>query len=467
MASTNCWRCLARPSQRLLVPASITSSSASSAPVAAFTTSATRQAPREGAGGRAKHIRSGKKSILGKKKRQIDRTKPPLPGERKAFRKRIQLSNDNALAVPGLQEMTTKNLVNPNSVGRVVGLPPAIVDQLRACEAFKPTQNWHLFRSPHLLIRHETVDLVNQITDAIAKKETLRTVITGEKGSGKSILGLQALSAGFMNEYVVIHIPEAQELTTAATEYAPISHSKEFAQPVYTVKLLQTIFKNNQHILSRHKVELDYMHLPITISRNMSLAALINATKEPEFAWPVFETFWKELLRPGRPPVLFVLDGLHHIMRISDYRSPSFERIHSHDLSLVRLFAEALGGRTAFANGGAVLGVCTKGNPRILPAVDKALEQAAAAQAGLPTPERDPFCAYDERVFAALRGVRVLDVGGVSRPEARALMEYWAASGILRLRVDEPSVCEKWTMSGGGVLAEMEKLALFDIRMST
>lgn len=209
------------------------------------------------------------------------------------------------------------------------------------------------------------------------------------------------------------------------------------------------------------------MHLPISVNRGTTLAALANATKEPEFAWPVFQAFWKELLLPGRPPILFSLDGLSHIMRISDYRSPSFELIHSHDLSLIRLFTDALGGKTQFANGAAILGVCTKGNSPIIPSMEKALEQAQAAQNGLPIPPRDPFFAkYDERVFDALKGVKTLNVRGVSKQEARSLMEYWAASGILRMRVDEKNVSEKWTLAGSGILGEMERVALYDVRTS-
>ncbi|KAI8947483.1 mitochondrial ribosomal death-associated protein 3-domain-containing protein [Xylaria longipes] len=468
MASTNCWRCLARPSQRLLLaPVSVSVSvsvAVASAPTsAAFSTSAQQlaRAPTES----SRHIRLGRRLVLGKKKRNPDKTKPPLPGERKAFRKRIQLRNDNALEVRGLDELSPESAVNPESVGKMVGIPTEVVDQLRACEAFKSSQNWSLFWSPHTLVRKETVDLAKQMTDAIEKKETLRLVVTGSRGSGKSILGLQALATGFLNKWVVINIPEGQELTTAATEYATIPNSEMFSQPVYTVQLMQAIHQTNHQVLSRYKVQLDHMHLPISVTRNMTLAGLLNATKEPDFAWPVFQAFWKELLLPGRPPILFSLDGLAHIMRVSAYRSPAFELIHSHDLSLVRMFSDALGGKTTFSNGAVVLGVTAKGNAPVIPSMEMAIAQAAAVHKGEEPPSRDPFFRkYDERVFDALRGVKVLDVRGVSKTEARALMEYWAASGILRSRIDERSVSEKWTMAGNGVVAEMERVVLQDLR---
>lgn len=213
MASANCWRCLARPSQRLLVPASLLPAPSTPASAAAFTTSAQLRAKpgQKEEPNLSRHIRTGKKLILGKKKRPADKGKPPVSGERKAFRKRIQLSNNNALAVPGLSELTAENVVDASSVGQVFSLPEVVLDQLRASEAFKPTQTWGLFRSPHTLIRKETVDLAKQLTDAVGKKETLRLVITGDRASGKSVLGLQGLATGFLNKWVVINIPEGTE----------------------------------------------------------------------------------------------------------------------------------------------------------------------------------------------------------------------------------------------------------------
>ncbi|KAI1430047.1 mitochondrial ribosomal death-associated protein 3-domain-containing protein [Xylaria sp. FL1777] len=463
MASTNCWRCLARPSQRLLLaPVSV---AASTPAAAAFITTC---APLKAAEPSSRHSRSGKRLVLGRKKRSPDKTKPPLPGERKAFRKRIQLSNDNALAVPGLEALSSENAANPDSAGKIFGIPPELIDQLRTCEAFKSSQNWSLFRHPHMLVRKETVDLTKRMTDAIEKKKTLRVVITGNRGSGKSILGLQAIATGLLNKWIVINIPEGQELTTAATEYSTIQNSDMFSQPVYVVKLMQAIYQAHHQILSQHKVHLDHLHLPISVTRNMTLASLLNATKEPDFAWPVFQSFWKELLLPERPPILFSLDGLAHIMRISKYRSPAFELIHSHDLALVRMFADALGGKTSFPNGAVILGVTSKGNAPIIPSMEMAIAQAAAVQKGETIPKRDPFFSkYDERVFDSLRGVKVLDVQGLSKTDARALMEYWAASGILRSRIDEKSVSEKWTLAGGGIVAEMERVAFHDLRETT
>lgn len=72
---------------------------------------------------------------------------------------------------------------------------------------------------------------------------------------------------------------------------------------------------------------------------------------------------------------------------------------------------------------------------------------------------RDPFKAYDARVMGVFegKGVQVQRMGGLGRSEARSLMEYWARSGIVRGVIGEKEVGEKWAISGGGVIGELER----------
>jgi small subunit ribosomal protein S29 len=136
------------------------------------------------------------------------KSKKPDPGVRKAFRKRIQLSNINALAVDGLEDVGPATMAQGESKSRMAGLPDRLVDQLRALEAFKSTQYWGLFRRPHMLVRAETVELMKKLEGAAGDKQTLRLVLSGGKVSGKSIMLLQAMSYGLLNKWVVINIPE-------------------------------------------------------------------------------------------------------------------------------------------------------------------------------------------------------------------------------------------------------------------
>ncbi|KAK3904629.1 mitochondrial ribosomal death-associated protein 3-domain-containing protein [Staphylotrichum tortipilum] len=490
MPAPNCLRCLARPPPGLATPVPRTAAAASPllnrpaatpigtrtrAHAAPFSTTPAPAGPPVkpatpvGSGG---HNRVGKKLKLGKFKtdRAAERSKVPLPGERKAYRKRITLSNDNALPVPWLADLTPSSLADPANTATVMGLPDSLQDQLRASDAFKPSQSWGMFRKPAVLVRKETVDLVNRMQDAADKKQTLRLVVTGDKVTGKSMLLLQAMAHAYLNNWIVIHLPEGQDLTTACTEYSPLADTDpvQYSQPVYVFKLIQAIKKANENLLSKMYTAVGHPGLPQSITANTSLLTLANVAKEPDAAWPVFRALWHELTHRSvaRPPILFTLDGLSHITRVSDYRSPAFELIHSYDLALLRLFTDGLGGSLRLPWGGAVLAATSRSNAPRSPSMELALAQREAEQLQREVPKKDPFFrGYDERAEASLRSVQVLPVGGIDKVEARGLMEYWAASGMLRATVDNKSVSEKWTLAGNGVLGEMERASLLTMRV--
>lgn len=451
-----------------------------------FSTSAARAAKP------SQHVRGGKQVQMRKKKRPEVRAKAAAPGERKALRTRIVLSNNNALAVPGLEEWTAEDFVKKDTdadagagadavTPRVLALPDAVVDQLRAVGAFKPTQCFPLFRRPSLLVRRETVELAAQLQQAAAGRQTLRLVLDGERIAGKSILLLQALLYGFQHDWVVIHVPECQELTNGSTEYGVLAGTEpaQYVQPVYVLRLLRALAAANPRILEQHTTLRAYERLQTPVAAGSSLLQLVAAARESDQAWPVFQALWWELTSPEataaaeaagspRPPVLLGLDGLAHIMRVSDYHAPDFAPIHAHDLALVRTFVDVLGGAYPLPHGGAVLAATSRGNAPANPTLQLALTQRIQAQAKTETADlatRDPFFrGYDDRVAAALQTVGVLHLRGVSRDEARVLMEYWAASGVLRDRIDEQAVASTWSLAGNGVIGEMERTALLSLR---
>jgi small subunit ribosomal protein S29 len=141
-----------------------------------------------------------------KKKAVVKTGRPPAAGERKALRKRIVLSNGNALEVPGLTDITAD--LEATQIGKVFSLPGPLVDQLRGAEAFKTTQSWALFRRPALLVRAESVGIADRMQAACDAKQTLITLLDGEKGAGKSMMLLQAMVTAFLKGWVVINIPE-------------------------------------------------------------------------------------------------------------------------------------------------------------------------------------------------------------------------------------------------------------------
>lgn len=463
MASGRSLRCLMRPSILVAPRIQPVALASRSAPFSSSTArAADASAPRS-----RRDLQLKVKKTFNKKRVSTEPERRPAPGERKAFRKRIQLSNSNALPVQGLGELGPATMASGGSRGRVFAIPDHIVDQLRALDAFKTTQTWSFFRRPHFLVRDETAELVARLEAARENKETLRCVLTGSRLSGKSLALLQAMSHAFLNHWTVVFIPEAQELTNGNTEYSPIGRTEplQFAQPAYCLRLIQAIYKANRPVLETLRLHKDWSRTK-NLKEGTTVADLALSAREGDQAWPTLLALWTELIQPGRPPVLFGLDGLAHINRLSSYRDPSFKPVHAHDLAIVRIFVDALSGKTPLPNGGAVIAATSENNTRHHPSQQLVLAQLEAGQAGREVPLPDPYeRGYDERVYNALKNSFVLRLGGVSREHGGALMEYWGASGLVRDVLDTRIVAEKWALGGHGNIGEMERVAMMTIRV--
>ncbi len=148
------------------------------------------------------------------KKKRVERPRPPAPGERRAQRKRIVLSNTNALEIKDMADLTPENMTDDAMISRFLGLEGTLLDQLREAKVFRTTQNWHMFRRPATLIRKETVSMGQNVREIIDSVDgamgavTSRQIITGERSTGKSLLLLQAMSMAYLNKWVVLNVPE-------------------------------------------------------------------------------------------------------------------------------------------------------------------------------------------------------------------------------------------------------------------
>lgn len=270
--------------------------------------------------------KKGVKSLNTKKSkaaRQADTGKRPAQGERKASRKRIVLSNNNALEVSSLKDLSKANVLSAKNEGQVMGLPGDTVDALRAVDAFKPTQGWGLFRRPAVLMRKEAIELatlLQEVEDSPqGQKKTIRRILSGERMGGKTTLLLQGLAMGHLREWFVINLPEAQDIVNAHSEYAPLPGSQptQYTQDVYTANLLQQIQLANGPFLAKTQLSTK-PNLPLPLAESATLKELVAlGHANPEASWPVFVALWNELSQPGRPPVVLAIDGLSHIELIS------------------------------------------------------------------------------------------------------------------------------------------------------
>ncbi|KAB8337126.1 hypothetical protein FH972_021430 [Carpinus fangiana] len=477
MASNTCWQCLSR---LRLSPLPGPSTRPGISHAATFSTSASLQAtnpPKKG----AQMAQKGKKTlnIKGKKKTVGKTYKKPAPGERKAMRKRVVLSNTNAFEVDGLVDLNGDIIADASLQGQMVGFPGELVDNLRAVEAFKPSQGWGFFRRPAALMRKETLEFGNFISSN--PKQTKRKLLVGDRGSGKSVLMLQAQAMAFLKGWVVINIPECQELTSATTAYAPIpsTNPTQYSQREYCATLLASIAKANASVLTNLILTLEHK-LSQPLQPNMSLLRLAETgANDTEVSWEIFKALWAELTAPGRPQLLLSMDGLSHICRFSEYLAPSMHYIHAHDLALVAHFVDCLAGTKPLPNGGIVLAADSQSNRPANPSLDLVVNAAAKKAQCLPvagTGEKgkevlhdpaNPWQALDQRSLRALQDVEITALQGLSREEARTVLEYYAKSGMLRATVTEALVAEKWTVSGGGNVGELERGTVRSVDFST
>ncbi|KAL5121956.1 hypothetical protein ACEQ8H_000172 [Pleosporales sp. CAS-2024a] len=444
------------------------------APRAAFfSTSATRCAVVPKKKGTTAAPKKGIKSLNTKKSRNpaaADAGKRPAPGERKALRKRVVLSNNNALEVSSLKDLSKSNVLDEENEGLVMGIPGETVDALRAVDAFKPAQGWSLFRRPAVLMRQETMQLARLFKEAESSKKTLRRILSGDRMSGKSTLLLQGLAMGHLREWFIVNLPEGQDIVNAHTEYAPLPNSEptQYTQNEYTANLLQQLQVANGPFLAATRLS-TRPDLPLPLPARATLQELVAlGHANPEASWPVFMALWKEVSQPDRPPILLAADGLSHLMRNSEYLSAEVKPIHAHDLTIVRHFVDHLSGAKKLPNGGVVLGSTSQSNAPTCPALDFCIE-VAEARHYFPDdiPEWNPYKRVDGRVMDVLKDLvsgnedfDVIELGGLTKEEARAIMEYYAQSGLLRHQVNESLVSEKWTLAGMGNIGELERTSV-------
>ena len=193
-------------------------------------------------------------------------------------------------------------------------------------------------------------------------------------------------------------------------------------------------------------------------------------------AWPVWQAFWKELTQPAEnaqtrtPPILVAIDGMDHWMGLSKYRSAEFELIHAHQLCLIRQFVSMLFSPPSVsppAHGGIILAATSGSNSPRFPEFALLLRQLTARALGIKVTDREfpmpePYRKVDQRVLNLLgdsEDTTLQTLQGLSRDEVRGLLEYFARSGILKERITEAAVGEKWSLSGGGVVGEIAKLS--------
>lgn len=188
----------------------------------------------------------------------------------------------------------------------------------------------------------------------------------------------------------------------------------------------------------------------------------------------IWDAVWKELTseakdKNARPPLLVAIDGINFWMGQTKYRAADYSLIHAHQFNLIRQFLGQLfsSAQNSMPNGGMILACTTKSNHPSTPAFDLLVNQLRAQGQGINKndvgfPLWDPYSKdADPNVYNLLnsaQNTQLTELKGLSRPESKGLLEYFALSGMFREAVNETTVAEKWALSGGGIVGELCKI---------
>ncbi|KIW42483.1 uncharacterized protein PV06_06029 [Exophiala oligosperma] len=414
------------------------------------------------------------------KKKVRERPKVPPVGERRAQRRRIVLSNTNALEVGDMETWGKEKMTHPQLVGQVVALDGELLDQLRDAKAFKRTQNWSLFRRPATLIRNETIAIGKEIEALSSSQDQkmIKHLVAGETHSGKSILMLQTMCMAFMNDWLVLSVPEAQDLMNNTSSYGPLRQKEgapppdeqHFIQPHLAQALLERALYSNESVLSALKINHE---LPknIQLKQGSTLKDLLKVGVDDHTkAWRAWQAFWRELTEPGvnpRPRVLLAADSVDHWMGPSKYFDAEHKVIHSQQFVLIRTFTDLIFGKQnpSFTNGGMVMFCSTGSNSPACPTFKLLISQMRAKARGIEAtspkfPLPVPFSKPDLRILDLIPGsdnVGLVDLNGLSIPESKGYLEYFAKSGLLQARLDDAKIAELRSFSAGGIVGELAK----------
>ncbi|KAH8148677.1 uncharacterized protein LAJ45_07388 [Morchella importuna] len=389
----------------------------------------------------AKQRASSNKFQHKRKKRDIpERKRQYLDGQRKIIKNTIVLSNTNAPAIT-LPEMAKELAGNPETENTVFEIPGSVVDKLRHIEAFKTGQHWPYFQKPGTLVRKESTEIgamINAVNEARLNKTELheRRILDGVKGSGRSILLAQAMAWAFQSDWVVISIPNSLDLVLGHTEYEYDTHWNVWVQKEYTAALLQRIHKANAPLLKNLKSTTPH-RVGKTEKTFQTLLKLVDAgIEDSTVSHDIFMALIAELSMTDRPPVLFALDNLSLISRLSENRDTGFAKIHAHDLGIPNIFLSYLNGTKDFPRGLTI--AATAPSPRT-PDLTLALKGEKPG----------PWDKTDERIAPSIKGAKVVKCDPLRKEEVKTLMDWYTAGGIYKSAVTLETVAESYALSNG------------------
>lgn len=282
--------------------------------------------------------------------------------------------------------------------------------------------------APATVVRQVTLDVVKALENGKAgDSKEARYMITGERGSGKSMLLLQAVVYALEANWIVFYQPTASRWVDSSSQFAYNKEKMMFDQPEAAADMLQKLLAVNRQRLSKIKLEKDVVLEDGTIAAGQGLDKLVEHGLKEDSTTMVatLDAVLEVLSSQTQFPVLFAVDEVQTLFRTSRYRRPDYKLLEAYHLGMPRIALDYLSGAREFKRGAVLTSTA-------MSATDALPSESLIAGLGLPI--RHTIHAYtpiDQTYYnVAKSGIKRFDVPfGMTGPEAAAMFQLFARKG--------------------------------------
>ncbi|EJD48265.1 hypothetical protein AURDEDRAFT_113093 [Auricularia subglabra TFB-10046 SS5] len=302
-----------------------------------------------------------------------------------------------------------------------------------------------LLSRPASVIRQCTLDLFQLLDGTHNDQSSVRKILAGPGGCGKSYTLLQAVEYASRNGWMVVYVPRAIGLVSDTSEYAYDRRTQTFVQPAASRTILSQILEVNTHLRRT---------IPGHVYRTVE-----KAIEEPATAPEALEALLVALGAQSNAPVLIAVDEMQALYSTSWYKDPHYKPIEACHLSVPRLLLEFASGRRALTRG-AFLGAYSSLNTHFpLPLV---LREAAGVPHDRP---EGPYSKRPEHLLTYTEGLDGFQIPPTLTPqEGIAIYELWQNAQAVPAAYTDRTFVNAFNLSSGnprdfvknGLLSAME-----------
>ncbi|BGP39668.1 hypothetical protein JCM10450v2_003638 [Rhodotorula kratochvilovae] len=354
----------------------------------------------------------------------------------------------------GLKAMHPEDLVK-EAVGQVRAFPDRALEVFKTLSIPTSLKREHAFTpKPATVVREATLELARTLDEAkkVSSREG-RYVLTGEKGTGKSSLLLQAVSYAQSTDWIVLYLPSATPLVNSSTPHAYSQQRALFEQPALAASLLTKFSAANKEAFKALKTSKEHVFGEKKVAEGKTLEELAKAAGGDEkVVTAVFEALMEELAAQKERAVLLAIDDAQSLFATSKYIDPTYQALETFALVIPRLLLEFVAGERTFANGSVLLSASS-----LSAASSPAMTAFLSSTSSTPSRARPLPSAYDtarvssfDTYSAILDGLKRFDLPArLSRKEAVGIVELLRGWRGTREFIDDKAFLEKLVAADG------------------